>query len=34
MFFLPFPVIACSVYAVLCNMKYVGTCVFSVVFFE
>ena len=30
--FLPFPVIACSVYAVLCNMKYVGMHVFQLPF--
>lgn len=34
MLFCRFPVIVCSVYAVLCNMKYVGMRVFSVAFFE
>lgn len=32
MFFCRFPVIVCSVYAVLCNMKYVGTHVFQLPF--
>lgn len=31
-FFCRFPVIVCSVYAVLCNMKYVGTHVFLLPF--
>lgn len=32
MFFCRFPVIVCSVYAVLCNMKYLGTHVFLLPF--
>lgn len=32
MLFCRFPVIVCSVYAVLCNMKYVGTHVFQLPF--
>ena len=32
MLFFRFPVIVCSVYAVLCNMKYVGTHVFQLPF--
>lgn len=32
MFFCRFPVVACPVYAVFCNMKYVGTNVFAAAF--